>query len=429
MADKRYIYIVQQRQEVSKCKIGITADLEQRLSAYNATTGIPKDNPFVYLFTAEVKDAHKVENDLKATFRRLREVKSHEIYFYNEDLFQEYVDYIKSHPDFVVEIPSEVKDKIKTIVVVKTEKKSLQERKVTRKDIMQTAQKTQNDEFYTRYEDIEKEIAMYDQRIWKNKIVFCNCDDPVDSKTDDERKFSAFALFFIKNFIKLQLKKLICIHYTGGLDLFGAGAKAYIFTKDGFEEKKDYPKNFTGSFDDPLSVKILREEADIVCTNPPFSKAAEFWRLLVESGKKFLIISNFTNVITPIFIPYIQKGLVWTGYHEVNWYLDPKRQPTRAAGFWYTNLRRKNRYNKKKIVKFKDIPERWKYIDDNGVLCVDRCWIPSDYEEPFAVSAYPILKGILELGYEIVLDNQYFPYKDGKRKFGRCLIQKKKENR
>ena len=88
MADKKYIYIVQQRQEISKCKIGITSDLEQRLSTYNATTGIPKDNPFVYLFTAEVTDAHKVENDLKATFRRLREVKSHEIYFITKTCFK-----------------------------------------------------------------------------------------------------------------------------------------------------------------------------------------------------------------------------------------------------------------------------------------------------------------------------------------------------
>ena len=306
--------------------------------------------------------------------------------------------------------------------------KSLQERNVTRKDIMQTAQKTQNDEFYTRYEDIEKEISMYDTHIWKDKVVLCNCNDSIGPKTDTERKSSAFALFFIKNFIKLQLKKLICIHYTGGLDLFGAGARAYIFTKDGFEEKKDYPKNFTGSFDDPLSVKILREESDIVCTNPPFSKAAAFWKLMVESGKKFLIISNSANAVTPVFIPYIRKGLVWTGYNRVDWYLDPKRQPVEAPGYWYTNLRRKNRYNKTRIVKLKDIPANCKCFDDNGTLCVDRCWIPSDYKKPFAVSVYPILKGILELGYEIVLDNQYFPYKDGKRKFGRCLIQKKKEN-
>ena len=86
-------------------------------------------------------------------------------------------------------------------------KKSLTERELTRKDIMQTAQKTQNDEFYTRYEDIEKEISMYNTHIWKDKVVLCNCNDSVDSKTDDERKSSAFALFFIKNFIKLQIIK------------------------------------------------------------------------------------------------------------------------------------------------------------------------------------------------------------------------------
>jgi hypothetical protein len=296
---------------------------------------------------------------------------------------------------------------------------------VSRKDIMQTAQKTQNDEFYTRYEDIEKEIACYDKNIWKNKTVFCNCDDAVDNDLFEKRS-SAFAIFFLKKFNELKLKKLICIHYSGGLDLFGAGGRAYIFTKDGFEEKRDYPKHFTGSFDDPLSIKILNEKADIVCTNPPFSKAADYWRLLVESGKKFLIISNMANVVTPVFIPYIRKGLVRTGYSEVDWYLDPKRQPVRAAGFWYTNLPRKNQYNTKKIVKLKDIPDNCKYVDDNGTLCVDRCWIPSDYKKPFAVSAYPILKGILELGYEIVSDKQYFPYKNGKRKFGRCLIQKKK---
>jgi hypothetical protein len=366
---------------------------------------------------------------LKANFRRLREVKSNEIYFYNEDLFWEYVDFIKAHSDFIEEIPCEAKDNVKEIVVVKTDKKSLQERKVSRKDIMQIAQKTQNDEFYTRYEDIEKEVTMYDSRIWKNKVVFCNCDDPVDSKTEDERKSSAFAVFFIKNFNNLQLKKLICLHYTGGFDLFGAGARAYIFTKDGFEEKKDYPKNFTGSFDDPLSIKILNEETDIVCTNPPFSKMATYWKLIIESGKKFLIISNYTNTKNAAYIPYLRKGLIWTGYNRVDWFLDPKRQPIMAPGFWYTNLKRKNKYNTKRIVKLKDIPNNCRYFDDSGILCVDRCWIPSNYKKPFAVSVYPILKGILELGYEYVSDKEYVPYKDGKRKFGRCLIRKKKENR
>jgi predicted GIY-YIG superfamily endonuclease len=88
MGDKKYIYIVQQRQEVSKCKIGITSDLEQRLSTY------------------------------------------------------------------------------------KTGKKTLHERKISRKDIMQTAQKTQNDEFYTQYEDIEKEYPFTVFSHFPLKLVF-----------------------------------------------------------------------------------------------------------------------------------------------------------------------------------------------------------------------------------------------------------------
>jgi hypothetical protein len=109
--------------------------------------------------------------------------------------------------------------------------------------------------------------------------VFCNCDDPVDTK--DNRRTSAFSLYFLQNFKELKLKKLICTHYgESKVDLFQQGKKGriyiYIFTKDGFEEIKETPKNYTGSFDDPLSLKILNEDADIVCTNPPFSRAKDF---------------------------------------------------------------------------------------------------------------------------------------------------------
>ena len=129
---------------------------------------------------------------------------------------------------------------------------------------------------------------MYPISTWKNKCVFCNCDDAVGEKNDrDENNTSAFALFFIRNFEKLGLKKLICTHYSGGFDLFGSGSKGYIFTKNGYKELKDAPKGYTGSFDDPLSIKILKEEADIVCTNPPFSKCKEYWKLTIDSGKNF----------------------------------------------------------------------------------------------------------------------------------------------
>ncbi|MCZ9960217.1 adenine-specific methyltransferase EcoRI family protein [Brachyspira hyodysenteriae] len=62
------------------------------------------------------------------------------------------------------------------------------------------------------------------------------------------------------------------------------------------------PKNYTGSFDDDLSLKILKEEADIVCTNPPFSRAIDYWNIIINSGKKFLIISNISNAVTKLHI-------------------------------------------------------------------------------------------------------------------------------
>jgi hypothetical protein len=145
--------------------------------------------------------------------------------------------------------------------------------------VLQRAQKINNDEFYTRYEDIEKELSMYDKGIWKNKTVFCNCDNAVD---DGEKNSSAFPLYFLRNFKKLELKKLICTHYNGPVDLFNQGTKGYVFTKDGFHELKDY----SGSFDDPLSLKILNEDADIVCTNPPFSRAADYWRIVIRKRKE-----------------------------------------------------------------------------------------------------------------------------------------------
>jgi hypothetical protein len=292
---------------------------------------------------------------------------------------------------------------------------------------MQRAKRVDDDEFYTRYEDVEKELSMHDKNIWKNKIVFCNCDDAVDN---DERNTSAFALYFLQKFSELGLKKLICTHYSGAVDLFNQGPKGYVFTRvfkqDGFKEFKEYPKGYTGSFDDPLSLKILKEEVDIVCTNPPFSRAIDYWKIIIESGKKFLIISNSVVTISTAYIPYFKNNKAWAGYNEVYWYLTSKKELTRAAGYWFTNIPIKNRlkYRNLKIVPLKDIPEKCKKYDDSKILLVDNGYIPNDYEKPFAISANPILNGLLEKGYEIANDKQYHPYIDGKEYFKRVLVQK-----
>ncbi|MDR0926243.1 MAG: GIY-YIG nuclease family protein [Ignavibacteria bacterium] len=424
---RQYIYIVQASLEPSKCKIGKTNDLDRRLKEYNNMTGKSKENIYQYLFTCEVANMAVVEYDIKEKFGYLREEKSREIYFYNSALFEDYVEFIKWHKLFIKERFIKADEKKEMVKIVKKTTPSLEESGFSFRDIMKKAQKVDNDEFYTRYEDVEKEVSMYDKEVWEDKCVFCNCDDAVDT---NERKSSAFSLYFMRNFKELGLKKLICTHYGGGADIFNQGSKGYVFryefTSEGFKEFKESPKGYTGSFDEPLSLKILNEEADIVCTNPPFSKAIEYWKIVIESGKKFLIISNVTNTINTAYIHYFKNNKVWAGYNEVYWYLNPKKELTRAAGNWFTNfpIKDRPRYKNLKIMQIKEIPDKYKKHDDIGTLLVDNNYIPSDYIEPFAVSVNSIVSGLLEKGYKIAQDKRYTPYIDGKEKFARVLVQK-----
>ena len=420
----QYVYIIQASLEPSKCKIGKTNDIERRLKEYNNMTGKSKENIYQYLFVCETKDMAQLENDIKNKFAALREEKSREIYFYNSSLFNDYIKFIKSHKMFLKEIFIKPDDKKQIVKIIKKTTPSLEERGLSRKDVMQKAQNVGNDEFYTRYEDVEKELSMYDKRIWKNKVIFCNCDDAVDT---DNKNTSAFALYFLQNFKEFGLKKLICTHYGGVVDLFNQGAVGYIFTKDGFREFKEHPKGYTGSFDDELSLKILNEEADIVCTNPPFSRAIDYWNITIKSGKRFIIISNIANPITKAFIPYFKNNQVWAGYNRIDKYLNPKRELVEASGHWYTNIPIKNRpkYRTLKIIPLKEIPDKYKQYDDNKMLMVDNCYIPNDYQQPFAVSARPILNGLLEKGYKIIEHNEsYIAHINGKECFRRVLVQK-----
>jgi hypothetical protein len=420
---KQFIYIVQASLEPSKCKIGKTNQLERRLKEYNNMTGKSRDNIYQYLFTCETKDMTLLENEITKKFKHMREEQSKEIYFYNTPFFNNYVKYIKSHELFIKEIFIKPEDKKQIIKIVKKTTPTLEERGITQKDVMQKAKRLDNDDFYTRYEDVEKELSMYDKQIWENKIVFCNCDDAVD---DEEKNTSAFALYFLHNFQKFKLKKLICTHFGGKVDLFNQGAKGYVFTKHGFEELKTFPENYTGSFDDPLSLKILKEEADIVCTNPPFSRSIDFWNITVGSGKKFIIISNIAIVLTTAYVHFFKDRKAWAGYNRIDYFLNPKRELVDASGHWYTNLpiKKRPKYKNLKIISLRDIPEKYKKYDDSKILLVDNCYIPNDYQKPFGVSTRPILNGLLEKGYKIIQDKEYYPYIEGKKKYSRVLVQK-----
>jgi hypothetical protein len=409
--------------------------LERRLKEYNNLTGKSTENIYRYLFACEVGDMAQVENDIKKKFVKLRQNGKKEIYFFSPAMLEDYVDFIQNHSLFIKEIFIKPDDKKQIVKIVKKTTPSLEDRSITRKDVMQDAQKRKNDEFYTRYEDVEKEVSMYDKEIWKDKTVFCNCDDAIDeiNGNTNEKRTSAFALYFINNFKELDLKKLICTHYAGKVDLFNAGSKGLVYLityemgKDGtIKIEKQSPKGYTGSFDDPLSLKILREEADIVCTNPPFSRAADYWKITIESGKKFLIISNITNVKNKAYMRYFIDNKVWAGYNRVDCFLNPKKELTEAAGHWYTNIAIKDRptYKRLTIMPLKSIPEKYKKHDDKKILIVNEGYIPDDYKKPFAVSPRLILNGLLEKGYKMTQDSEYVPYVNGKRKFGRVLVQK-----
>jgi hypothetical protein len=146
----------------------------------------------------------------------------------------------------------------------------------------------------------------------------------------------------------------------------------------------------------------------------------------IESKKKFLIISNIAITLTTAYIPYFKEKKVWAGYNEVDWFLTPKKELTRASGYWFTNIAIKNRPKHKqlKIIPLKDIPEIYKKYDDSKMLLVNNGFIPDDYKKEFGVSTRPILNGLLEKGYVIVQDKEYYPYINGKKCYSRVLVQK-----
>ena len=206
--------------------------------------------------------------------------------------------------------------------------------------ILLSAKKQKADEFYTQLSDIEKELRHYKEQ-FRNKVLFCNCDDPYESN---------FFKYFAMNFNFLGLKKLIATCYEGSsiantqLSLFDDEPIEYKTTKSPHKIEivavDDY--NGDGSFDladveyllankENVLTRLkgngdfrssecieLLKEADIVVTNPPFSLFREYVAQLTEYDKKFIIIGN-TNSLTykEIFKLFKENRLV-TGYTNFN---------------------------------------------------------------------------------------------------------------
>jgi len=201
------------------------------------------------------------------------------------------------------------------------------------------AKKEKNDEFYTQYHDIEKEITAYleyNPEVFRGKTVLLPCDDP---------EWSNFTKYFAQNFERFGLKKLISTsyafnskdyHITYQPTLFETSNPQYdkektikngkIFTlthdktNDGKIDIDDLEWKYlegTGDFKSQ-EIKELRDEADIIITNPPFSLFRNFLAWIIEADKSFVIIGNINAITYKEFFPLIKDNKAWLGATNFN---------------------------------------------------------------------------------------------------------------
>jgi hypothetical protein len=196
------------------------------------------------------------------------------------------------------------------------------------------AKKAKFDEFYTQYHDIEKEMNAYldfNKDVFRDKTILLPCDDP---------EWSNFTKYFAQNFERLGLKKLISTSYAPDskpqelnlqMTLFEtaspkfdkakarANGKIYTLTRDATGDKKinvedlewEYLKG-DGDFRSP-EVSALRDEADIVITNPPFSLFRDFLEWIVIADKKMVILGNMNAITYREVFRLIKDNKLWLG--------------------------------------------------------------------------------------------------------------------
>ena len=230
------------------------------------------------------------------------------------------------------------------------------------------AKDAKNDEFYTQLTDVAKELMHYKAH-FKDKIVFCNCDDPT---------WSAFWKYFHLNFAELGLKKLISTHYD--------------------REEATYKMEYTGGDDNDIEVGVktplegngdfrnqecldLLDECNIVVTNPPFSLFREYVAVLMEHEKKFLIIGNKNAITYKEFFPLLKDDEVWIGCTNVKEFLQPDGSIKKFGNIgWFTNLDVAKRHEKLILWKHYTEEEYPKY-DNYDAINVDKVSeIPCDYD-------------------------------------------------
>lgn len=262
---------------------------------------------------------------------------------------------------------------------------------------LRNANKAKNDEFYTQLSDIEKELGNYKDHL-KNKVVFCNCDDPEESH---------FWNYFCLNFEHLKLKKIVSTHYEKEKPSY----KLEIVkdtNNDGKINCLDTIKTRlkqNGDFRSPECIKIL-EQADVIITNPPFSLFREYVAQLFEYNKKFIIIGNQNAITYKEIFKLIKDNRIWLGQsihsgdrefrvpahydiHSPSKRVDENGvQYVRVNGVrWFTNLDYKERHEDLILYKtYYGHESEYPKYDNYNAINVDKTKdIPMDYKGAIGV--------------------------------------------
>ena len=302
------------------------------------------------------------------------------------------------------------------------------------------AKTAKNDEFYTQYPDIQKEINAYldyDPNVFRGKTVLLPCDDP---------EWSNFTKFFAQNFELLGLKKLISTSYAPESKKYKLPYQPTLFESEqphfDADKSKTHGKIFVlerdvtgdnriniedlqwqylegdGDFRSK-EIRKLRDEADIIVTNPPFSLFREFVAWLMEAGKNFIIIGNLNAISYKEVFPLIKDNRMWlgaTGYitdmvfgvPEGTVVKESDKAKAERLGYvgnytrlgnscWFTNVDHGRRHQPLQLMtiadnfkhsKHKDIRGRKDYIHYENYDAIEIPYtdaIPSDYEGAMGV--------------------------------------------
>ena len=290
---------------------------------------------------------------------------------------------------------------------------------------LHTAKKAKNDEFYTRYDDIEAEVMKY-RKYFRDKVVYLPCDDPIEKKSE-------FWSFFVNNFDAFGIKKLIATYYN-------ENGKTYKFwidrdtTNGGDIQQEDLAGD--GDFRSPECVEILRE-CDIVCSNPPFSLMKEFLPLILKYNKQFLVIGPLTAITYKKIFPYVLEKRIWAGYNNVRHFKDPEgNDRTMGNTFWYTNLPNRSLTNEIILTKKYDSSKYDVFDERPDIINVNRVVdIPANYDGLMGVPISFFQGKYNPNQFEIVgkidkgSDSDFDfckPFVNGVKKFIRLVIRRKK---